>query len=131
MRHPESLEQQAFVQWCDLHPQAKRIFAIPNGGKRSKIEAAIMRGEGVRAGVPDLMLPVPVGAAHGLFVEMKSKEGRVTPSQRERAEQLASDGYVCIVAYSADIAITATKLYLTGGLPVGAHDLKPQRAGPR
>ena len=52
MKHLESAHQQAYVARCRLHPVAKRIFAIPNGGKRSKVTAAIMKAEGVLAGVP-------------------------------------------------------------------------------
>jgi hypothetical protein len=123
-RHRESLEQQAFVQWCRLHPDARRIFAIPNGGKRSKIEAAIMQGEGVTPGVPDTMLPLPRGGAHGLFIEMKAPDGRETKEQRERVAELSEAGYAAVFAYGASCAIEATRVYLEGLLPPGQYRFK-------
>lgn len=90
-----------------------------------------MKGEGVRPGVPDLMLPVARGDAHGLFVEMKAPDGRETPEQRSRLGELAADGYACVVAYGAGPAIDATLRYLSGGLPPGEYRIKPATAGGR
>jgi hypothetical protein len=56
-RRPEDQIQRAIV----AHYRARAVpgvfmFAIPNGGLRSKVEAAIMRATGTVAGVPDLVL---------------------------------------------------------------------------
>lgn len=120
-RHRESLEQQAFVQWCRLHPVAKKLFAIPNGGARRPAEAAILKGEGVAPGVPDTMLPVARCGAHGLFVEMKAPNGRESKEQREKIDELVADGYACVVAYDAECAIEATRSYLSSCLPAGRY----------
>lgn len=46
------------VGWFRLQYPAvgKLLFAVPNGGARSRTEAAIMKAEGVTAGVTDLIL---------------------------------------------------------------------------
>ena len=52
---PESAIQRAVF----LHLAARGCgfaFHVPNGGWRSPIEAAILKGMGVRAGVPDLIV---------------------------------------------------------------------------
>lgn len=124
-RHRESLEQQAFVQWCRLHPVARLIFAIPNGGSRRPVEAAILKAEGVLAGIPDLMLPVAKGGCNGLFVEMKSPiRGRESAEQYERMEELVAAGYACVVAYGAGYAIDATREYLQGSMGPDKYILK-------
>lgn len=100
-RHLESLEQQALVRWADMtaHPErpqhkiGRLLFAIQNGGKRSKIEASIMKGEGLRAGVPDLMLAWPTDRYPGLFIEMKTADGRVSPEQKDWRGRLLDAGY--------------------------------------
>lgn len=95
MKHLESKLQQSCVRWFDYqYPRYRlNLFAIPNGGRRSKIEAAIMKGEGVRAGVADLFLAVPNGKYHGLFIEMKTESGRQTDTQKEFEKAVTAQGY--------------------------------------
>lgn len=73
MRHAESQIQQACVFWFRRqYPKlALNLFAVPNGGSRSAVEAQIMKGEGVTAGVADVLLLVPSGRYHGLCIEFK------------------------------------------------------------
>ena len=57
-RHQESTLQKTCVSWfrAQYPDHALMLFAVPNGGGRSRIEASIMKGEGVTAGVADLIL---------------------------------------------------------------------------
>jgi hypothetical protein len=59
------------------------LFAIPNGGARHKAIAGKLRAEGVRAGVPDICLPVPRGEYHGLFIELKRPKGGHVSEEQE------------------------------------------------
>ena len=43
------------------YPEAQLLFHVPNGGKRNAAEAAHLKRQGVKAGVPDLFLPVARG----------------------------------------------------------------------
>ena len=85
----ESAEQKQLIEWWHFFCQTKGIhekclFAVPNGGYRNARESHRLKEEGVRAGIPDLMLAVPCGAFHGLFVELKRlKGGRVSDNQKE------------------------------------------------
>ena len=128
MRHLESAVQQAYFQWAKRHPIARRAFAIPNGGARSKVTAAILKAEGVTPGVSDVMLPYPASGAHGLWIEFKAGRGALTTEQRDfLADQMAL-GYCCCVAYGADLAVKATVQYLRGELATGVlHTLKQKR----
>ena len=69
------------------------LVANANGGKRSPIEAAIMKGEGVTAGVADLTLYLPNEEYHGLLIEMKTAKGRQSPSQKLWQKLVQSAGY--------------------------------------
>jgi hypothetical protein len=55
-------------------------FHVPNGGARSKAEAAILKGLGVRAGVSDLVL---LWGASSAVIELKTDSGRLAQSQVE------------------------------------------------
>ena len=59
MKFEESHIQRACVRWFALqYPELKGIlFAVPNGGGRSKIEAGILKAEGVTAGVSVVCCP--------------------------------------------------------------------------
>jgi hypothetical protein len=54
-RHPEDDLQRTVIDTLRLSPGLV-VIAIPNGGKRGKIEAARLKGLGVAAGVSDLMV---------------------------------------------------------------------------
>ncbi|WP_336163562.1 VRR-NUC domain-containing protein [Acinetobacter ursingii] len=88
------------------------LIHIPNGGSRNVIEAAKFKKMGVKAGVPDLQLLVPNGLIHGLWIELKSKAGKLQPSQRLMMQRLEEQGYMCKVCFGADEAIQEIKNYL-------------------
>jgi hypothetical protein len=81
------------VQWFRLQFPHLTLFAIPNGGRRGKVEAAIMKGEGVLAGVADLFLMLSTMEYNGLFIEMKTSDGRQSDSQREFERKVIENGY--------------------------------------
>ena len=54
---------------------------VPNGGSRNRIEAANLKEEGVKAGVPDLEFPAARGRYTGLHIELKHGNNKVTADQ--------------------------------------------------
>jgi len=81
-------------------------FAVPNGGKRSKTEAAALVRQGVQAGVPDLVLPGPDPRWRCLAIEMKRRKGgKVSAEQEQWHGVLRSCGWHILVCYGADDAI--------------------------
>ena len=75
----EADEQIALFEWAALQsgrfPELTLLHHVPNGGSRNKIEAARLRAQGVKSGVPDLCLPVARGGNHGLYIELKRQRG--------------------------------------------------------
>ena len=110
--HIESQIQRNCVKWMRYqHPEAI-MFAVPNGGIRSKTEASIMSGEGVLKGVADLFIMYPSGQFHGLFIEIKSEKGRQTDYQRIFESNAVRAGYRYAVCRSVDEFINAVEKYL-------------------
>lgn len=100
--------QCVLIEWVDLvqssQPELGMLFAIPNGGLRSPSVAASLRKEGVRKGVPDLMLPVPRCGLHGLFLEMKAEGGTLSVDQKWWRSSLISRGFGHAVCYTFEEA---------------------------
>lgn len=89
------------------------LFAIPNGGARGIITGAMLKREGVRKGVPDLFLAIPLGECHGLFIEMKRQRGgEVDKAQKEMHEALRAAGYSVAVCKGFEAAMKEIKNYL-------------------
>ncbi len=107
--------QKALVKIID---QARLLWtATANGGKRDKRTAASLKAQGVKAGVPDILIftPPPSGVGMGLALELKRPQGfgkargRVSAHQRVWLEELRAIGWRAEVAYGYDHAIEILK----------------------
>ena len=100
---PEDLIQRALFEHLGVRcAPGVYAFHVPNGGARSLIEGAILKGLGVRAGVPDV-IAVRDGRTYGL--EVKAPGGRLTAAQNAAHAALRAAGAEVAVAYGIDAAI--------------------------
>lgn len=111
--------QTALFQWSAVaqkwrYPALRWMYAIPNGGQRHKAVAAKLKAEGVKAGVLDVHLPVPIGICAGLWLEIKYGKNKLTEAQKEWAEGLSELGHRVVVCYTVDQAIESIERYLDG-----------------
>lgn len=123
---PEYQAQAAVIEWVEWmakqDPRLTLLYAIPNGGARSKAEAGKLKAEGVRAGMPDLCLPIAgikrdgyhnLGIAfYALYIEMKSAKGKLSSDQKRVIAGLRAAGNRVEVCRSADEAIRVIQDYL-------------------
>lgn len=98
----EGLEQAALM--AELRARmpevADLIFHVPNGGHRVKAVAAKLKAQGVKAGIPDLVLPMARGGFFGLYIEFKATpphDAVISDSQHERIRKLNAQGYLAVV----------------------------------
>jgi hypothetical protein len=124
----EREEQAAYFGWAHFHRHGTHrlgdfAFAVPNGsflaGNTAKraIQGAALRRQGVRKGVPDVCLPIPVKPWHGLFLEFK-RIGAAKPQpgddQAVWHARLRSMGYYVAVVFGFEQAKDVTLEYLKG-----------------
>ena len=83
MKDSEHIIQRESVQWIRQYTPYL-VYAIPNGGKRGRLEAMRLQAEGVTAGMPDLHMP-----ELRLWIEMKTPTGVVSPVQKAMHKRLA------------------------------------------
>ena len=112
----EDAEQEAVIQWAKMRsgrwPELSLLHHIPNGGNRSKSEAAKFERMGVLAGVADLHLPAARAGYHSLYIEMKYADGRLRKSQKDFLRLAAFLGNYCVVCYTAEDAIDVIDSYV-------------------
>lgn len=127
-RHLESTLQRECVKWFrGLYPDhALLLFAVPNGGGRSRIEAGIMKAEGVTAGVADLILLEARGGWGALCIEMKTRDksaSRQSASQKawQAAAEQAGNRYSVVRTFAEFRAIVGEYM----GLQPSARSATP------
>jgi hypothetical protein len=103
-RYFESALQKGCVTWFryQYRDLEKLFFAIPNGGKRNRREAQILKAEGVVAGVSDLFLSVPRNGYHGFYIELKWNKNVTTKEQNLFQAEAGKHGYKTAVIRSFD-----------------------------
>lgn len=115
----EAQEQEQLFKWAEYaagkYPVLQAMFHIPNGGSRRPAEARHLKEQGVKAGVPDICLPVPNKTYHALYIELKRRKGgRVSDEQREWVEALNRVGNKAVVCRGFDEARQTILDYLKG-----------------
>lgn len=87
-------------------PQLKWLHAIHNQGHGDKVRGGIAKAEGVKAGVADMFLPVPmsiqkafggsplpIGEFHGYYLELKVGYNKPDEKQLEFMADMRAAGY--------------------------------------
>ncbi len=122
----EDIEQECLLRWTEFvsgaYPELKLLYHVPNGGSRNKIEAANLKKQGVKKGVPDLCLPVPRGSYHGLYIELKAKKNKPTQEQENWLAALDAQGYKTAVCWGWETASQVITEYLNKGTTVQKFD---------
>lgn len=128
---------------CNAHiarpvPELRWLHAIPNGGFRDKATAGKLKAEGVKKGVPDIFLPLPMASNNrianspfgycGLYVEMKRPKtekdgvrktriidqsaGALTDEQTEFVAYARANGYAVTVCFDWRSAARDIQTYI-------------------
>jgi hypothetical protein len=108
-QRPEAQIQRAVFEHLRIRA-APGVFAfhVPNGGYRKPAEAAIMKGLGVVAGVPDV-IAIHEGRVYGL--ELKAEGGRPTDKQLATAAAMEAAGAFTAIAEGLDRALACLEAW--------------------
>ena len=114
MKRDEGYLQSECVRWFRLqYPKMEKLlFAVPNGGSRKLIEAKRLKGQGVVAGVSDLILLVPNRGYFALCIEMKFGKGKQTENQKEWQKAVEKEKYKYVICRSIDEFISEINNYM-------------------
>lgn len=101
---PEMKMQMAVCQFIRNYTDLPFIH-IPNEGLRSKITGALLKRMGLCPGASDIFIPRAKNDFHGLFMELKYGENKLTPAQIKFIQMVEKEGYKSMVCWSAVDAI--------------------------
>jgi hypothetical protein len=112
-RHRHAQPEAALQRAVFLHLRARSapgVFAFhpANGGYRKPVEAKILKGLGITAGVPDI-IAIKDGRCYGL--ELKAEGGRATPKQLEAIAAMEAAGAYCCIAEGLDRALAVLEAW--------------------
>lgn len=116
----ERMLQESCVTWFRFQHPTIPIVSSVNGTELSGtkeqriIKWKALEREGAVAGAPDLFVFFPAGGYHGLCVEMKFKDGKQGPKQKEFQAKVEPMGYKYIVIRSLDQFQEEVNNYLHG-----------------
>lgn len=109
MKRPEQEIHRNVVAHLNWRAMPGVFFFHPaNGGRRSKVEAAIFKGLGVKSGVPDLII---FYRAQIFGLELKATYGRLSPSQRQCLDAMEVAGARTAIAHSLDEALVTLECW--------------------
>lgn len=87
----DALQTECCTWFHNTHPQHRGLlFAVPNGGKRSVVEANRMKHMGLVAGIPDMIFAY---AGKITFLEFKTLDGKLSDVQKEIHIKLMIAGF--------------------------------------
>ena len=71
----EAKIQHKCVMWFDAEfPEYRGLLYHNYNNPPNKIQGRILKGLGLRKGVPDLFLALPINGRPGLYIEMKNEK---------------------------------------------------------
>ena len=115
-KRSEATEQERVINWATFYakdfPELDLLHHIPNGGSRNQLEAANLKRQGVKAGVPDICLPVARNGYHGLYIELKAGKNKATKNQEKWQVFLNDQGYYAVICYGWREAAKVIEEYL-------------------
>lgn len=98
----EELRQAEYIATMRKSFRAVKVFAVPNGAKRSQWEAGKAKREGLHAGWPDTGACWAGG--HGAYIEFKNGRDMPDPNQIATLNWLHAHGFpvaVCRTSFGA------------------------------
>lgn len=120
----ENQEEILVINWWNEHCKDYNLPEIALAHVRNEEPSAQKRAfnakMGVRSGFPDLILTVPRGYYHGLFLELKRESvyskrnplAGLSENQINFKDFLNSQGYLSVVCYGHHDAIKTLQIYL-------------------
>jgi hypothetical protein len=99
----EDLIQKACVKWFNFkHNKIKPYLYCQYNNPKSLQHGKHLKEMGLKAGIPDMFLAIPKNGYCGMYIEMKTKTGRLTKEQKQYSVILQEIGYKWVLCRSLE-----------------------------
>jgi hypothetical protein len=125
----EKHAQRAYFEWLKTVPAPgfpgrtlwEFVYAVPNGTmiagnsvQRARY-MAFLKAQGLKPGVSDICIALPVGKWHGAYLEMKRDDkAKLSEDQAKWLALMGAAGYYSAKTPGFESAVEHTKTYLKG-----------------
>jgi hypothetical protein len=112
---PEQIDHINTVNWFNHHfPELSDDFHhFANERKCSIQQGVLLKKMGVKRGVSDFFLALPLNGKAGLWIELKVGKNKPTKEQTEFLARKTARGYDAVVAWGSESAREFIKTYLS------------------
>lgn len=112
---PEEIDHINTVNWFnEKYPHlADDFHHFANERKCTVMEGRKLKRMGVKKGVLDFHLAIPMGDFHGLWLELKVGKGKLLPEQIDFIRRKQSRGYVATAVWGFEAAKEIIMCYLS------------------
>lgn len=112
----EDHHQAVLCKWLDEKYPDRLYYAVPNGAKMTKAQAALFKFTGRKSGVLDIVIPEPTGIYHGLYLELKHGRNNLSKEQKQWKTNLEARLYCCRVSWDLQTSAKIIVKYFRGEL---------------
>ncbi len=110
--NPESKVCIALWEWFQLqYPKYANRYLRFEVKQSSKIQQAILKAEGNKAGTSDIFIAIPSDDFCGLWLEVKADKGRMSDNQIDFQDEMEPD-YYCRTGKGIDECISIVTEYM-------------------
>lgn len=100
------------MDWVRYNKFDKFIWHTANERQTSPQSGVLLKRKGVKPSVSDITVARQSQGYGGMYLELKSEDGKLSKHQSEFLHDMQEEGYKTYIAWSADEAIQAIKDYL-------------------
>lgn len=97
----EDTIQKQCVKWFNFQYNKFKPYLYCNYNNPKNMEHGVyLKSMGLKAGIPDMFLAIPMNGFSGMYIEMKTKTGRLTKEQKQYSIILQEIGYKWVLCRS-------------------------------
>jgi len=93
MESEAKLQHNCVMYFDKQYPEFRGLLYHNFLNPPNKIQGMMLKGLGLKKGLPDLTFALPINGKHGLFIEMKTEKGVLAKEQIKYRDLLLKVGY--------------------------------------